>query len=75
MTRISPLAYVKNLKKEGTDLVNAWQDAYNASAGTGAGSQAKAASANKKQQAEQGQFLGALLQGRRYDKSGKQVKK
>jgi hypothetical protein len=29
----------------------------------------------QKQQAEQGQFLGALLQGRRYNKSGKQVKK
>ena len=72
MTRISPLAYVKNLKKEGTDLVNAWQEAYDASAGT---SQSKAAQANKKQQAETGQFLGALLKGRRYDQNGKQVKK
>jgi hypothetical protein len=69
------MSYARNLRKEGGDLVNAWREAFDASAGVGPGASEKAARANKKQRAEQGQFLGALLQGRKYDKKGKQVKK
>lgn len=74
-TRVSPMSYARNLRKEGSQLVNAWREAYDASAAVGQGAGQRASEANKKQRAEQGQFLGALLQGRRYDKSGKQIKK
>lgn len=72
-TRISPMAYLKNLKKEGGQALDAYLKASDASAGIGPGANEKAARANKKQRAEQGQFLGALLQGRRYDRKGNQI--
>lgn len=74
-TRVSSMSYARNLRKEGGELINAWREAYDASAGVGLGASQKASEANKKQRAAQGQFLGAVLQGRRYDKSGKQIKK
>jgi hypothetical protein len=79
-----PIAgYVGNVIKEGGQAVKAWSNAVDASDkarfGTRPGAPKQAAkraasAASKKQEAEQGQFLGALLQGRRYDKAGKQVK-
>jgi len=80
-----PIAgYIGNVVKEGRQAVKAWSNTVDASDkakfGTAPGAAKQAAKraasvASKKQQAEQGQFLGALLQGRRYNKSGKQVKK
>ena len=75
MTRISPLSYVKNLKKEGAEYLNAYFKSFDASADIKPGADARAVEANKKLRAEQGQFLGALLQGRHYNKSGQQIKK
>jgi hypothetical protein len=79
-----PIAgYVGNVIKEGGQAVKAWSNAVDASDkarfGTRPGAPKQAAkraatAASKKQEAEQGQFLGALLQGRRYNKAGKQVK-
>jgi hypothetical protein len=79
-----PIAgYIGNVVKEGRQAVKAWSNTVDASDkakfGTAPGAAKQAAKraasvASKKQQAEQGQFLGALLQGRRYNKAGKQVK-
>ena len=75
-TRIGPLSrlgsYVGNVGKEGGEALRAWAKSFDASAGIGEGAEAKAARANKKAKAEQGQFLGAVLQGRRYNKKGQQ---
>jgi hypothetical protein len=79
-----PIAgYVSNVIKEGGQAVKAWSNALDASDkakyGTRPGAPKEAAKraatvASKKQDAAQGQFLGALLQGRRYDdKTGKQI--
>ena len=62
--------YAENLFKEGTELFNSWRKAFDASADYRPGADARAAKANKEQRAAQGQFLGALLQGRQYDKKG-----
>lgn len=64
--------YFGNLFKEGGQFVNAWRKSFDADAAVGPGANQKAVAARKKQQAEQGQFLGALLQGRRYNKKGQQ---
>ena len=64
--------YAENLFKEGSELFNSWRKAFDASADPTPGANARAAKANKKQVEAQGQFLGALLQGRRYNKKGQQ---
>jgi hypothetical protein len=75
-TRIGPLArvgaYLGNVGKEGSEALKAWNKSFDASAGIGAGAEEKAARTSKKAKAEQGQFFGALLQGRRYNKKGQQ---
>lgn len=70
------VSYAKNLGNAAADYGRAWKDAFNKSADITPGANARARAANKRQDAEQGQFLGAALQGRRYDnKTGKQIKK
>jgi hypothetical protein len=64
--------YFGNLFKEAGQFANAWRKSFDADAGVGPGANEKAVAAAKKLKAEQGQFLGALVQGRRYDKKGKQ---
>lgn len=71
-----PIAgYFGNAAKEVGEFGSAWKKAFNASADIKPGANARARSANKNQDAQMGQALGAILQGRRYDKSGKQIKK
>ena len=72
-TRIGPLSgYLSNVFKEGKQYGSAYQKASNASAGIGPGADKKAYDANQKEREELGQLLGAILQGRRYSKKGKQ---
>jgi len=61
--------YLKNLDKEGKDAGNAGET-LRIKKGTPKGK----AAANKLRN-ERGQMFGALLQGRRYDESGKQITK
>lgn len=71
-----PIAgYFGNAAKEIGDFGRAWKKADNASTDIMPGANARARAANKNQDAQMGQALGAVLQGRRYDKSGKQIKK
>ena len=69
-----PIAgYVGNVAKELGDFGSAWKKAFNASADITPGANARARAANKNQDAQMGQALGAILQGRRYNnKTGKQ---
>ena len=75
--------YVKNAAKESKQAISAWNKAFdaqdNAKYGTMPGEPQRkaaiAASIARRQQDEQfGQAAGAILQGRRYDKNGRQVK-
>ena len=71
-----PIAgYFGNAAKEVSEFGSAWKKAFNASADIKPGANARARAANKNQDAQMGQAIGAILQGRRYDKSGKQIKK
>jgi len=67
--------YFTNAGKEIKDFGKAWKKAFNASADIMPGANARARAANKNQNAQMGQALGAVLQGRRYNKAGKQIKK
>jgi hypothetical protein len=75
-TRIGPLArvaeYAKNLGKEAGDFGRAWSRANQLSNEVGPGTDTAAERARKQQDAEFGQLVGALIQGRRYDKKGRQ---
>lgn len=66
--------YLGNVVKEAKQFGGAWKTAFNASADVKPGASQRAAVANKAQTAAQGQLLGAVLQGRRYNDSGKQIK-
>ena len=70
------VSYAKTVAGAAVDFGSAWKDAFNKSADPTPGANARARRANKRQNEEQGQFLGAILQGRKYDnKTGKQIKK
>jgi hypothetical protein len=69
------VSYAKTVGSAFADFGKAWQRANNASADITPGANARARSANKNQNAQMGQALGAVLQGRRYNKAGKQIKK
>lgn len=75
-TRIGPLArigaYASNVVKEAKEFGSAYMAADEAQNQVGPGANKASARANKRQQAEQGQLLGAILQGRRYNNKGKQ---
>lgn len=75
-------AYAKNAAKEAKDFAKAWSKSLDATSARNDGppsvrkvKQAQATTARNKQDKEMGQMLGAILQGRRYDKNGKQIKK
>jgi hypothetical protein len=73
-TRIGPLSrYGRNLGKEAVELGKAWKQAFDASADSSRGADARAAKFNAQQAAAQGQFIGALF-GRAYDKKGRRTK-
>jgi hypothetical protein len=66
--------YLGNVAKEAGQFGSAWKTAWNASSGIGPGADRAAYKANVGQRKAQGQLLGAVLQGRRYDDaSGKQI--
>ena len=70
------VSYAKTVASAAADFGSAWKDAFNKSADPTPGANARARAANKRQDEEQGQFLGAILQGRKYNnKTGKQIKK
>jgi hypothetical protein len=65
--------YLENLMKEAKQSAKAWKKANDASGDITSGASARAA--NSAYDNQKGQFIGALVQGRRYDdKTGKQVK-
>jgi len=64
--------YAENLFKEGSELFNSWRKSFDASADFRPGGDARAIKAQQEKRAAQGQFFGALLQGRQYNKKGKQ---
>jgi hypothetical protein len=70
-----PASYLGNAVKEVKQFGSAWKKAMDASGDIMPGANARARAANKNQDAQMGQALGAVLQGRRYDSSGKQIKK
>jgi hypothetical protein len=71
-----PIAgYFGNAAKEVGEFGSAWKKAFNASADVRPGANARARAANANQDAQMGQALGAILQGRRYTDSGKQITK
>jgi hypothetical protein len=74
--------YLSNAAKETSDFARAWKSSADISGPTGYPEGAAKQALQKKQQdsannqqAQMGQALGAILQGRRYDKNGKQIKK
>lgn len=70
------ISYTSNLLKEAKQGLRAWNATLEMSQKVGPGTDAAANRLAKKETKAQGQFLGALLQGRRYDdKTGKQIKK
>jgi hypothetical protein len=68
------ISYLDNLAKELGQTASAWKKAFNTSADITPGANSRARAAQKTYDAQKGQVLGALLQGRRYGKGGKQVK-
>ena len=74
-TRIGPLsrvgAYLGNIGKEAGEFGRAWKKADELSTEVGPGTDTAATKARKKQDAEFGQFIGAVIQGRRYDNKGR----
>lgn len=68
------VSYLDNLAKEVGQTFDAWKKSFNASADITPGANSRARAANKTYDAQKGQLFGALLQGRRYGKGGKQVK-
>jgi len=67
--------YVGNVFKEVKDFGKAYKATGEMSNRVGPGTDRKANALRKEQDAQMGQFLGAVLQGRRYDnKTGKQIK-
>lgn len=75
-TRIGPLArlksYASNVAKEAGDFGRAYAAADEAQNQVGPGAASASAKANRRQQKEMGQLLGAIAQGRRYNNKGKQ---
>lgn len=75
-TRVGPLArvgsYLGNIGKEAGDFARSWSRADELSNEVGPGTDTAASKARLKQDKEFGQLVGAVIQGRRYDKKGRQ---
>jgi hypothetical protein len=70
------MSYLENLMKEAKQSFRAYQATGEASQKSGPGTDEYANYLAGKESKQNGQFIGALLQGRRYDdKTGKQIKK
>lgn len=69
------VSYLDNLKKELGQSYRAYQATGEASQKPGPGTDERANMLRRKEEKQFGQFVGAVVQGRRYDdKTGKQVK-
>jgi len=69
------MSYLENLMKEAKQSFRAYQATGEASQKSGPGTDERANMLRRKEDKQVGQFIGALVQGRRYDdKTGKQVK-
>ena len=66
--------YLSNAVKEVKEYGKAYKKADKASLSVTPGANARARAANKNEKAQMGQALGAVLQGRRYTNTGKQIK-
>jgi hypothetical protein len=67
--------YLENLMKEAKQSVKAWQATGEASQQVGPGTDERANRLRRKEEKQFVQFVGALVQGRRYDdKTNKQIK-
>jgi len=70
------VSYAKTVGSAFADFGRAYKEAVDASGDIKPGADARAFVANKKYDAEKGQLMGAILQGRKYDnKTNKQIKK
>jgi len=70
------VSYAKTVGSAFADFGRAYKAAVDASGDIMPGADARAFAANKKYDAEKGQLMGAILQGRKYDnKTNKQIKK
>jgi len=70
------VSYLDNLRKELGQSFRAYQATGEAMNKSGPGTDERANMLRRKEDKQVGQFIGALVQGRRYDdKTGKQVKK
>ena len=67
------VSYLDNLMKEVKQTASAWKRAGDASGDIMPGANRRARAANKAYDAQKGQLIGALVQGRRYGKGGRQV--
>ena len=67
------VSYLDNLAKEVKQTATAWQKSWNASADVTPGANERARKARKTYDNQKGQLMGALVQGRRYGKGGKQT--
>ena len=68
-------SYFKNVGKEAKDFVRTWSQGVDANSMVGPGTDKKASELRVQQDKELGQLVGAVVQGRRYDKKGNQIKK
>ena len=70
------VSYAKTVGSAFADFGRAYKAAVDASGDIKPGADARAFAANKKYDAEKGQLVGAIVQGRKYNnKTGKQIKK
>jgi hypothetical protein len=70
------VSYAKTVGSAFADFGRAYKRASDASGDIMPGANARARAANKNYDAEKGQLVGAILQGRKYNnKTGKQIKK
>ncbi len=70
------VSYAKTVGSAFADFGRAYKKAVDASGDIMPGANARARNANKNYDAEKGQLMGAILQGRKYNnKTGKQIKK
>ena len=68
-------SYLENLMKEAKQSFRAYQKTGEESQKVGPGTDERANMLRRKEEKQFGQFIGALVQGRRYDdKTGKQIK-
>lgn len=67
------VSYLDNLKKELGQTFQAYKDYSNARGDITPGANERARKASKTYDNQKGQIIGALVQGRRYGKGGRQV--